>query len=94
MQVFSRGFDSDNSMAISSMSEGHSIYLEVIVLEMVKKSFIEENARTTIEVWTEELCKLVSIAETEPHSAYAAYTHGVNQYSTTFFTSLTGTVWI
>jgi hypothetical protein len=50
-----------------------------------KKSFIEDNARTTIEGWMEELCELVAIAETEPHSAYAAYTHGVQSKFNYFF---------
>ena len=40
----------------------------------------------------EELCELVAIAETEPHSAYAAYTHGVQSKFNYFFASLTGTV--
>ena len=40
-------------------------------------TFIEENIRKKVLTWEEELRQLTKIAETQPHSAYAALTHGI-----------------
>ena len=39
--------------------------------------FAEGYIQQKIEAWTQELNKLVSIASTQPHAAYTAFTHGV-----------------
>ena len=39
------------------------------------KGFQEECVRNMVHTWVECVKKLTSIAQTEPHAAYAAYTH-------------------
>ena len=39
--------------------------------------FIEQYLRRNVDMWTSELSALTKVAQTEPHAAYAAYTHGL-----------------
>ena len=41
-----------------------------------KKSFLESYLQQKVDTWIEELKLLSSIATTQPHSAFAAFTHG------------------
>ena len=43
---------------------------------VVTKQFKEEYAKMKVEEITLKLKKLLKIGETEPHAAYAAFTHG------------------
>ena len=47
----------------------------VVGSEEFKKEFVTEK----VAKWIDELTKLTKIAQTEPHVAYAAYTHGFKQ---------------
>ena len=50
----------------------------------VGTSFIRQYVKRKVECWVSELEKLSTIAETQPHAAYAAYTHGLFQNGITF----------
>ena len=39
--------------------------------------FVEGYMQQKVEFWTQELNKLISIAFTQPHAAYTAFTHGL-----------------
>ena len=43
-----------------------------------KSSFVRQNVKRKVEGWVNEVKKLSKIAETQPHAAYAAYTHGLS----------------
>ena len=42
------------------------------------RSYTEEYVAGKVEKWTEEIKKLAHIAQTQPHAAYSAYTHGLS----------------
>jgi len=41
-------------------------------------SYIQDFVSKKVEIWSEEVKQLSKIAETEPHAAYCAYTHGLS----------------
>ena len=43
-----------------------------------KSSFVRQYVERKVEGWVNEVKKLSKIAETQPHAAYAAYTHGLS----------------
>ena len=46
--------------------------------------FIRLYVKRKVKCWMSELEKLSTIAETQPHAAYAAYTHGLSSNGITF----------
>ena len=48
------------------------------------QSFKNEYVNEKVEKWCQELERLIKIAETQPHTAYAAYIHGL-QHKYTYF---------
>ena len=42
------------------------------------RSYTKEYVAGKVEKWTEEIKKLAHIAQTQPHAAYSAYTHGLS----------------
>ena len=42
------------------------------------RSYTEEYVAGKVEKWSEEIKKLAHIAQTQPHAAYSAYTHGLS----------------
>ena len=42
------------------------------------RSYTEEYVSRKVENWTEEIKRLAHIAQTQPHAAYSAYTHGLS----------------
>ena len=44
------------------------------------KSFTEEYVSSKVTKWTKEIIQLSMIASTQPHAAYAAYTHGLSNH--------------
>jgi len=39
--------------------------------------FVRQYVKRKVEYWVNEVEKLSKIAETQPHAAYAAFTHGL-----------------
>ena len=44
------------------------------------KSFTEEYVSSKVTKWTKEIIQLSMIASTQPHAAYAAFTHGLSNH--------------
>ena len=42
------------------------------------RTFIEEYVTNKVQGWTQEITRLAEIATTQPHPAYAAFTHGLS----------------
>ena len=42
------------------------------------RTFTEEYVTNKVQVWTQEITRLAEIATTQPHAAYAAFTHGLS----------------
>ena len=42
------------------------------------RSFAEEYVSSKVEEWTEEIKHLAKVAVSQPHAAYAAFTHGMS----------------
>ena len=45
---------------------------------MGSRSFAEEYTSRKVEKWTEEIKRLAKVAVSQPHAAYAAFTHGMS----------------
>ena len=46
------------------------------------KTFTEEYVKDKVQTWTKEITKLAEVAVSQPHAAYAAYTHGLSSHWT------------
>ena len=57
--------------------EVHSESEEYLGGAIGSSNFIEEYLKRKLKTWANELSTLIKIAQTEPHAAYAAYTHGL-----------------
>ncbi len=55
-----------------------------------KQSFVEEYATKKVE-WVDQVHRLSTIAKTQPHAAYAAYTHGLTSRWTYFLRTIPDT---
>ena len=53
-------------------------------------SFIKEYVQEKVATWTAELDKLASIAKSEPHAAFAAFTHGLIGHWVYFLRTIEG----
>ena len=46
------------------------------------RSFMEEYVSHKVQTWTEEIKRLAKVATSQPHAAYAAFTHGLSSHWT------------
>ena len=59
---------------VSITSEGRKHLGAAIGTEAFRRSYVAKK----VDGWTQEVMKLTHIAESQPHAAYAAYTHGLS----------------
>lgn len=62
-----------NNTSVNITSEGHKYLGSAIGTETFRKTFLQQK----IIEWTNEIADLARIARSQPHAAYAAFTHGI-----------------